>query len=264
MAKINTHKPGCPVWAASVPCAYYYPDCRGLPDGNNLWFGRENSPFYSVCQDDRSVDGRLCGLDIFGSRMVFWSRHRRCQSIWYMPKAEGGEMPDCSRTRRNGRYPDALNRCPFYYVCKDRKFKGFHKCPAGTLFDEHTLSCLHQENITSKSCGTVNASHCAGKHDGLYPDLAGRCDWYHRCEYGILRETHLCTPPNHAFNPLTGKCGPTTSIPAPCGPLKNKCLARKNGVYRDTGSNTFGWLSRGFFHCENKRIIRYSYHKKNA
>ena len=264
LAHTKSQHPGCPIWSASLPCTHYYPDCRGLPDGNNIWFGRENSPFYSTCQDGRSVDGRICGLDMFGSRMVFWKRQRRCQSIWYIPKLEGGEMPDCSRRRRNGRYADQLGRCPYYYVCRDREFKGFYKCPVGTLFDKKTKRCEHPDRILNSKCSNIEITHCAGKHDGLYPDLAGRCDWYHRCEHGILRETHLCTPYHHAFNPLTGKCGPVVAIPAPCGPLKNKCQGRRNGVYRDHGSSAIGWLGRGFFHCENKRVIRYSYHRKDA
>ncbi|KAK3605717.1 hypothetical protein CHS0354_013514 [Potamilus streckersoni] len=38
-----------------VPCHIRYPSCIGLPDGENFWAGREWTPYYIICHDERVV-----------------------------------------------------------------------------------------------------------------------------------------------------------------------------------------------------------------
>ncbi|XP_067685005.1 uncharacterized protein [Haliotis asinina] len=46
--------------AHCIPCIVRYPSCKGLPDGLNQWVGREDSPYYVVCEGGRMVYSGMC------------------------------------------------------------------------------------------------------------------------------------------------------------------------------------------------------------
>ena len=61
--------PGC------VPCHQKYPTCKGLPDGDNLYPGREMTEDYIVCQSGRTVAALQC------ANGVFYPDRRECNVI---------------------------------------------------------------------------------------------------------------------------------------------------------------------------------------
>ncbi|XP_060066238.1 uncharacterized protein LOC132546535 [Ylistrum balloti] len=46
--------------AHCIPCHLRMPSCDGYPDGPNVWSGRERSPYYVVCKNDRVVLQTRC------------------------------------------------------------------------------------------------------------------------------------------------------------------------------------------------------------
>lgn len=46
--------------AHCIPCMVRFPSCKGLPDGMNPWVGREYSPYYVLCQDERAIYHGRC------------------------------------------------------------------------------------------------------------------------------------------------------------------------------------------------------------
>ncbi|XP_041349873.1 peritrophin-1-like [Gigantopelta aegis] len=49
--------------AHCIPCNVRYPSCKGLPDGLNPWVGREVSPYFVVCNNNRTVYQGQCHQD---------------------------------------------------------------------------------------------------------------------------------------------------------------------------------------------------------
>ncbi|XP_071083536.1 uncharacterized protein [Haliotis cracherodii] len=49
--------------AHCIPCMVRYPSCKGLPDGLNHWVGREDSPYFVVCEGGRMVYSGLCNQE---------------------------------------------------------------------------------------------------------------------------------------------------------------------------------------------------------
>ncbi|PVD24728.1 hypothetical protein C0Q70_15213 [Pomacea canaliculata] len=43
-----------------IPCNVRFPSCRGLPDGLNPWVGREYSPYFVLCQNQRDLHHGQC------------------------------------------------------------------------------------------------------------------------------------------------------------------------------------------------------------
>ncbi|OWF42967.1 uncharacterized protein LOC110460386 [Mizuhopecten yessoensis] len=43
-----------------IPCYIRFPSCNELPDGMNAWNGRENTPFFVVCKNERVVYHGQC------------------------------------------------------------------------------------------------------------------------------------------------------------------------------------------------------------
>ncbi|OWF42971.1 uncharacterized protein LOC110460385 [Mizuhopecten yessoensis] len=46
--------------AHCIPCRLRMPSCQGYPDGPNVWSGRERSPYYVVCKNDRVIFQNKC------------------------------------------------------------------------------------------------------------------------------------------------------------------------------------------------------------
>ncbi|XP_033744419.1 uncharacterized protein LOC117330325 [Pecten maximus] len=46
--------------AHCIPCHLRMPTCDGYPDGPNVWSGRERTPFYVVCKNDRVISQNRC------------------------------------------------------------------------------------------------------------------------------------------------------------------------------------------------------------
>lgn len=49
------------------PCVERLPSCVGLPDGNNTFPGRANSPYYITCYLNRTILVRTCVEGIYNA-----------------------------------------------------------------------------------------------------------------------------------------------------------------------------------------------------
>lgn len=66
----------CDGHANCVPCNVRFPSCRGLPDGPNAWTGREGSPYFAVCRQQRVMASGMCEQK--EAVFVFDPRARMC------------------------------------------------------------------------------------------------------------------------------------------------------------------------------------------
>ncbi|XP_062594718.1 uncharacterized protein LOC134256037 isoform X2 [Saccostrea cucullata] len=57
--------------AHCIPCHVRFPSCKGSPDGLNPWKGREGSPEFVVCKDERVVFQSRCQRASDGKPRIF-------------------------------------------------------------------------------------------------------------------------------------------------------------------------------------------------
>ena len=211
--------PRRPDYHFSIPCQVSYPSCVGLPDGPNAYSGRERSPYYIICRDERSVNGTLfCPQDaIFPTSVLFHAG--TCKPIHDIPREDGGRAPDCS-TAEDGKYRNEDLQCDVYYTCLDHAFLGHAKCADGLSFNRVPQSCRPQEwNVANvQPCGGAMLPDCIGKDDGLYPDEGGVCPVYYQCVGHRAIDVRSCpTSDSRLFNPVKGRCDYPPNFPGPCG-----------------------------------------------
>eukprot|EP00105_Crassostrea_gigas_P026595 XP_011447607.1 PREDICTED: extensin [Crassostrea gigas] len=60
------------------PCHIRYATCSGLPDGINVWRGREKTPFYVVCQAQRVAFHGRCINPEPGKRQIYDGEYHTC------------------------------------------------------------------------------------------------------------------------------------------------------------------------------------------
>lgn len=60
------------------PCHIRYATCSGLPDGINVWRGREKTPFYVVCQAERVAFHGRCINPEPGKRQIYDGEYHTC------------------------------------------------------------------------------------------------------------------------------------------------------------------------------------------
>lgn len=60
-----------------VPCEIRFPSCKGRADGINAWSGRERTPYFVVCENERLVRQGQCTYDE-ESHIVFDPIERAC------------------------------------------------------------------------------------------------------------------------------------------------------------------------------------------
>ncbi|CAF1617652.1 unnamed protein product [Adineta ricciae] len=107
--------------------------------------------------------------------------------------------------------------CNAYYQC-DKGVRTRVVCPEKTFFETEKRECMELERV---SCGTrainpADKNQCVNKRDGIYPDTERDCHYYYQCvEQNKLREAK-CAGDNK-FSSYTGRCGPVSTVPMPCG-----------------------------------------------
>ncbi|XP_076448571.1 uncharacterized protein LOC143285210 [Babylonia areolata] len=66
----------CEGHADCVPCHIRFPSCRGQKDGLNAWAGRQGSPYYVTCHQQRVLSTGMCKQD--GAVSVFDAETQQC------------------------------------------------------------------------------------------------------------------------------------------------------------------------------------------
>ena len=59
-----------------IPCNVRFPSCAGLPDGMNAWQGKEWSPHYVVCHQERISQQGMCKAE--KESQIFHPDKRTC------------------------------------------------------------------------------------------------------------------------------------------------------------------------------------------
>ncbi|GAB1606158.1 hypothetical protein Ahia01_000898200 [Argonauta hians] len=235
---------------------YRYGSCRGRPDGiyplrNALW-----TPRYVTCYYERAIAHDSCERPT----PIFSPTENYCVSMDMVPKSHGGVKPDCM-FRPNGFYPDEMGRCDVYFLCRDAKMEGFHKCQNGSVFNTDSQTCQLRKQV-SLPCGAGPSPSCLGRQDGLYTDLTGRCSHYFECKGFIFKTFHKC-PEGKFFSPYQQSCiKGIVSLIQPCGHQNNPCENRISGLYPHHSSDSH------YIECHHGLLIHYGTcpngHKFNA
>ncbi|KAK7102043.1 hypothetical protein V1264_020330 [Littorina saxatilis] len=76
----------CEGHSECVPCHVRFPTCRGHQDGLNAWSGRQGSPYYVTCHQQRVVASAMCEQK--EAVVIFDEERRECV------KKEEGEKPE--------------------------------------------------------------------------------------------------------------------------------------------------------------------------
>ncbi|UJR37385.1 hypothetical protein I4U23_030091 [Adineta vaga] len=117
--------------------------------------------------------------------------------------------------------------CDAYYQC-DKGIRSRVICPEKTFFDTEKRLCVEFERVF---CGTrainaANKNQCTNKRDGIHPDTERDCHYYFQCyQQNKLREAKCAG--DLKFNSYTGRCGPASNAPMPCGSYVPENFATK-------------------------------------
>ncbi|XP_061179340.1 uncharacterized protein LOC133187964 [Saccostrea echinata] len=67
--------------AHCIPCYMRFPSCKGSPDGLNPWKGKEGSPEFVVCKDERVVFQGGCQRNSDVKQRIFSPKYKICVDL---------------------------------------------------------------------------------------------------------------------------------------------------------------------------------------
>ena len=76
LGEYDANKCGSGQSGSCIPCNIRFPSCNGRPDGMNSWQGKEWSPYYVVCKQERISYHTMCKSEKTSS--VFHPDKRAC------------------------------------------------------------------------------------------------------------------------------------------------------------------------------------------
>jgi len=143
----------------------------------------------------------------------------------------GSQVIECQPT---GIYsvPDPTE-CNAYHQC-DKGIRTRLNCPERQLFDIEKRECNEYERVF---CGTrtvnlADKNQCINKRDGIHPDTERDCHYYYQCIGQNKMREAKCSG-DQKFSSYTGRCGPASNAPMPCGSYVPGSSAAKN--HRNNG-----------------------------
>ncbi|ESP05227.1 hypothetical protein LOTGIDRAFT_152043 [Lottia gigantea] len=224
------------------PCHIRYGNCEGKKDGFHAFPGKEWTPEYMVCREERNVQQLRCR----DPRPIFSPEMFQCEHLKNVPKHFGGLRPVCDG-RIDGYYPDESGRCDIYFECSQSKFLQYKKCAGDKLYSPAQARCTSED--VEPPCGNLTNRICENLPDGYYADPYGRCPLYMHCINNLLLGYLKC--PFGSYNPYTERCETSASSPKPCGNQPNPCQYKTDGVYADLGNNCVA-----SFTCRKRFMIK--------
>ncbi|XP_076466662.1 uncharacterized protein LOC143297937 [Babylonia areolata] len=139
------HKCGVHPRYCGTPCHVHNPSCKDLPDGRNVYQYREWSPYFVVCQSNRTVDSGQCARDLkLSIARLFHSQKRRCVTVYEIPREHSGYGLNCANKTDGLHVDDATRRPDVYFRCHGGELMAVERCQKGTYFDELRLICSAQ------------------------------------------------------------------------------------------------------------------------
>ncbi|CAG5124344.1 unnamed protein product [Candidula unifasciata] len=119
------------------PCSSRLPSCVGLSDGNHAHPSRQWSPYYIVCDTERTINITRCPTHApTGTSGIFSPTTDSCVSVWEVPQEQGGLQPSCQ-----GKVPGlyrVTDKPDVYYSCPGPQV--FY-CGQNLQFNETTKRC---------------------------------------------------------------------------------------------------------------------------
>ncbi|CAF3393788.1 unnamed protein product [Rotaria socialis] len=118
--------------------------------------------------------------------------------------------------------------CNSYYQC-DKGTRTKLSCPERKLFDTEKRECNDHERVTcgARAINLSDKNQCVNKRDGIHPDPERDCHFYYQClAQNKMREARC--PGDQKFSSYTGRCGPASAAPIPCGSFIPGSAAAKN------------------------------------
>lgn len=118
------------------------PDCTGLPDGLNVYPGREWSPYFIVCRSEVPLDTGYCPREpVLTFTRFFHPVKRYCVTLYEIPKPHSPYFISCASKADGLHLDDVTNRADVYYRCRDGELETIHKCEENQYFDEAVKEC---------------------------------------------------------------------------------------------------------------------------
>ncbi|ESO88820.1 hypothetical protein LOTGIDRAFT_234405 [Lottia gigantea] len=122
--------------------------CTGKSNGRHSHENREWSPFYVICNDQRTIKVDTCSKDeTLNIARLFSPITNKCEPLYRIPQSRGGLAPACVQ---NGLFPDQGGRCDIFIRCENGVVAEVVKCPSNFVFDPDTQNCRSDTEF----CGT--------------------------------------------------------------------------------------------------------------
>nr|XP_022296328.1 uncharacterized protein LOC111106095 isoform X2 [Crassostrea virginica] len=122
-----------------IPCDVRFPNCENKSDG--LWPqpSRGFSPWYMICENNRTLRTGYCPTDREWSVQSFPYKGE-CVHLFAIPNDydSNGLLPSC-KEKVDGNY-QYKERCDAFYKCENGTASAI-KCPQNTIFDSVKRSC---------------------------------------------------------------------------------------------------------------------------
>ncbi|KAL5005503.1 hypothetical protein ScPMuIL_018959 [Solemya velum] len=223
-----------------LPCIERSPSCIGLSTGNNTFPGRELSPFYITCVQERTLAVGICRYGVYDPTL------RRCTA-----DLDPNSVAQYCSIKGNVIFPHVANCARFYDCSATEALKPFgpylRECPYPTLFSIETLTCVDYRDANCRwrvepkePCEYMKNAECAdptncppceqrfpscmGLPDGnnTFP-VAGREQLYLVCRDGRTMAVESC--PSGTFDVVQRMCTSEFDLNNPLGFCTNNPTA---------------------------------------
>ncbi|BFZ04810.1 hypothetical protein BsWGS_07849 [Bradybaena similaris] len=120
-------------------CGSRWGSCVGLTNGVHAHPGRLWSPFYIVCDTERTIKMPSCPPHSpTGATSIFSPLKNRCVSLWEVPREHGGQQPSCEGKASGPQLYRVADKPDVYYSCPGPKVS---YCGLNRQFNETTQKC---------------------------------------------------------------------------------------------------------------------------
>ncbi|KAL3884669.1 hypothetical protein ACJMK2_024787, partial [Sinanodonta woodiana] len=222
------------------PCSTRFSSCVGLPDGANVFLGREWKSDYTVCFKNRTMDQTKCP-----NGQYFHPKDRKCQT-----KVQTVDVPDYCTSNPTAVVADE-DDCAQFFNCSDPNSRNgtAMECKYPDLFSRLTMHCEvftntscdsrmepqapceYQQNVCNGKDPTCspcpdNHSSCVGQPDGSNPFIGREwSDDFVTCFQNRTMETKKCAV--GYFHPVLRKCQDKVTQ----GTIPDYCKAHPTAVF---------------------------------
>nr|XP_022322146.1 uncharacterized protein LOC111123822 isoform X3 [Crassostrea virginica] len=204
-----------------VPCTKRLPSCVGLPDGKQIFPGKQLAPDYIECQQNRTIAVKKCHLQYFNPQFKDCKNYSRPVLNFLCSKNQSATVPDpencakfydCSKIQSSKTLKDMTTECkyPDLFSSISGKCQNFKTVNCSTR-KEPMAPCEYTQNLCPANASTC--IHCPkrlpscvglpGTQEG-FPGKLWLAD-YIVCDTNRTMNISQC-PSGEYFNPRLKKC----------------------------------------------------------